>query len=271
MTSTLPAPSRVAGPAIVLGSVAVAALLALIEVALRSATGQLWDDRAMASVVAGREARLAVLSVLGRVSVVAVAVVAAGCVLLALVRRHWRSALGAVILIGGANVTTQVLKHGVLDRPDLGLGVHNSLPSGHVTVVAASVAALLLVVPPALRASVAGLGTFAIALTGLSTIVAGWHRPADVIAALLVVLAWGAVGVVIAGGVRAPARGALLTALSGAVAALMGIVLVGVRPVDGLDGFVDAALVLGFVAVVTAVLVALMAAICPDSARPSQR
>lgn len=252
-------------PAVAIGVVAVIAFIALVEVSLRTRTGQSLDDRAMATVVAGREARLTLLSVLGRVSVVAVAVVAAGCVLLAAVRRHWGAALGAVVLIGGSNMTTQALKHGLLDRPDLGYGVHNSLPSGHVTVVAAATAALLIVVPASIRASVAGLGTFAVALTGLSTIVAGWHRPADVVAALLVVLGWSAVGVLVAGGSRARARGTLLTALSGAIAALIGIVLIGVRPVDGLDGFLDAALVLGFVALVTALVVSVIAWLCPSN------
>lgn len=265
VTSTSPAPSRVAVPAVAVGIVAVVAFVTLVEVALRSQTGQSIDDRAMATVVAGREARLTVLSVLGRVSVVAVAVVAAGCVLLAAVRRHWGAALGAVVLIGGSNMTTQALKHGLLDRPDLGYGVHNSLPSGHVTVVAAAVAALLIVVPSGIRASVAGIGTFAVALTGLSTIVAGWHRPADVVAALLVVLGWSAVGVLVTGGTRAAARGTLLTSLSGAIAALVGTVLIGVRPVAGLDGFVDAALVLGCVALVTALVISLIAWLCPSN------
>lgn len=258
-------PGNVTAPAILVGLLAFSAFVAVVDVALWTSAGQAADDRAMATVVAGREAHLTVLSILGRVSVWAVAVVAAGCVLLAIARQHGRAAFGAVLVIAGANVTTQVLKHGVLDRPNFGHGVHNSLPSGHVTVVAAAVAALLIVVSPPFRPAVAGLGTFATGLTGLSTIVAGWHRPADVVAALFVVLGWGALAVVVVGGRRARGTAVLLTALSGAVAALLGIVLIGVRPVRGLDGFIEAALVLGAVALTTAVVVWLMALICPDT------
>lgn len=250
-------------PALLVAVAAFAALLVVIEVALGTSWGQSADDRAMASAVAGREARLTLLSILGRVPVVAVAAVAVVGVLLALVRRHLRVALGAGVAIAGANLTTQVLKQVVLDRPDLGLGVHNSLPSGHVTVAASTTAALLMVVGTRIRVFLAGLGAFAVGLTGLSTIVAGWHRPGDVVAALLVSLGWGAVGVVVAGGRRAPSRGALLTALSGAVSALLAIVLIGVRPVSGLDGFFEASAVLGAVAVASAVTVWLMTAICP--------
>jgi len=259
-----PAPGRVTAPAVVLGAVVLSALVALVRVALWTASGQAADQDAMVTVMAGREARLTVLSILGRVSIWSVAGIAVACLVLAVVRRHVRAAVGAVVVIAGANLTTQVLKHGVLERPDLGLGVHNSLPSGHVTVVASAVAALLIVVPAAARPAVAGLGTFATGLTGLSTIVAGWHRPADVVAALLVVLGWCAAGVVIAGGVRARAHAVLPIALSGAVAALLGIVLIGVRPVTGMDGFVRAATVLGAVALASAVAIWLMAWMCPD-------
>ncbi len=254
----------VTAPALAVGALAFSAFVALVEVALWSASGQAADDRAMATVVAGREAHLTLLSILGRVSVWAVAVVAVGCVALAAARRHVRAAIAAVLVIAGANLTTQILKHGLLERPDLGFGVHNSLPSGHVTVVASTVAALLIVVPPVVRATVAGLGTFATGLTGLSTIVAGWHRPADVVAALLVCLGWCAIGVIVHGGTRGRSPAVFLTALSGAAAALLGIVLIGVRPLDGLEGFVEASLVLGAVALASAVVIWLMAWISPD-------
>ena len=256
--------SSVVGPALVVGVGAAALFFAVVSVALWSTTGQAADEDAMLAVTAGREARLTLLSILGRVSIGTVAVLAAGCLLLAALRRHGRAALAALTVIVGANVTTQVLKHGVLDRADLGYGVHNSLPSGHVTVVAAAVAALLIVVPSAARASVAGLGTFATGLTGLSTIVAGWHRPADVVAALLVTLGWCAVGVLVHGGRRSRDSAVFLTALSGAVASLVGIVLIGVRPVSGLEGFLQASLVLGAVALASACAVWLMSWICPQ-------
>ena len=100
--------------------------------------------------------------------------------------------------------TTQILKDTILDRPDLGLGTLNSLPSGHTTVVASAVGAALLVAPGALRPLVALAGGFATTLTGASTIVAGWHRPADVMAALAVSLIWTAVVAAVIHGPRHP-------------------------------------------------------------------
>lgn len=264
VSSTTRLPPRVSGPALVIGAAAVTAFLVLVRVALTSERGQAADEHAMLTVAAGREAELTLLSILGRVPIWSAATLAVVCLVLAARRHHWRAVIGAAVVIVGANVTTQVLKP-VLDRPDLGYGIHNSLPSGHVTVAASVVAALMLVVPAGARAAVAGLGTFAVGLTGLSTIVAGWHRPADVVAALVVALGWCAVAVVVQGGRRARARAVLPTALSGAVAALLAIVLIGVRPVEGMDGFVDASLVLGAVALVTAVAVSAMAWIAPDA------
>ncbi|GAA3538427.1 hypothetical protein AFL01nite_30020 [Aeromicrobium flavum] len=258
MSSTTRVPARVSGPAFVVGAAAVTGLVVLVRFALWSAPGQAADERAMQTVVAGREAELTLLSILGRVPLWSAVALAVVCLLLAARRRHWRAVLAAGIVIAGSNITTQILKHGLLERPDFGHGVHNSLPSGHVTVTASVVAALLIVVPPAARATVAGLGTFATGLTGLSTIVAGWHRPGDVVAALLVTLAWCAAGVLVHGGRIARPRAVFTTAVSGVIAALLGIVLIGVRPVAGLEGFVEASLVLGAVAAASALAIALM-------------
>ncbi len=249
--------------AIVVGILAVVSFVLLLNFALWSAAGQRVDDRAMTVAYAGLDTKLTILSLLGWVSVFAIAALSGFCLILAIVRRHARAAIGALVIIGGANITTQILKKEILERPDFGLGVHNSLPSGHVTVVAAATAALLLVIGPMLRATMAGIGTLATALTGLSTIVAGWHRPADVIAALLIVLGWCAFGALVSGGNRVRTSGVLLTSFSGAIAALVGIVLIGVRPSNGLDGFFDAALVLGSVAAATAISVSIMAWLCP--------
>nr|WP_246247554.1 phosphatase PAP2 family protein [Cellulomonas septica] len=95
----------------------------------------------------------------------------------------------------GANVTTRVLKFYLFYRPDLGVAESygNTLPSGHTTAAASVSVALLLVVPPRVRpwAAVAGAGYTTV--TGVSTLIGQWHRPSDVVAGVLVVLAWGAV------------------------------------------------------------------------------
>ncbi|WP_231959225.1 phosphatase PAP2 family protein [Paraoerskovia marina] len=117
---------------------------------------------------------------------------------IALVRRRWALAIQVAFLVAGANVTTQLLKHVVLDRTNL-LGTWdsgNTLPSGHTTVAASVAVALLLVVPRRGRPLTALLGAGYTAATGVSTLVGQWHRPSDVIAAVLVVLAW--TGIVLA-------------------------------------------------------------------------
>lgn len=255
----------VAGRATITGIAAFLALGVVVQLALWSSTGQAADERAMQTAMAGREAHLRLLSILGRVPMWSVAALAVAAVAIALFRRHGRAVIAALVVIAGSNVTTQLLKHVVLDRPDLGNGVHNSLPSGHVTVVAAAVATLLIVIPPAVRVAIGGIGAFAIALTGLSTVIAGWHRPGDVVAALLVTLVWCAVGVLVHGGRRGRTPAVLPAVLIGGAAGLVAIVVIGVRPMDGLDGFIDASLVLGAVALASAVAVWMMAWICPDA------
>lgn len=232
--------------------VSVLVLWGVVQVALGTATGQRWDDAALDTVYAGRDTRLALLSVLGRVSIGLVLTVMVGCMAMALVRGRGQWAVAAVVVIAGANVTTQLLKRVLLDRPDLGLGTLNSLPSGHTTVVASATAAALLVVPPALRAPLALLGAAATTLTGASTIVAGWHRPSDVVAALAVSLLWAAGVSAVVSRRRVRVRGAALGSVVGAAGGLAVLVALGVRPVMGWDGVTDAAAVLGATAAVTA-------------------
>ncbi len=130
----------------------------------------------------------------------------------ALVRRRWSLALQVAVLVGGANLTTRLVKYEVLQRPVLGVGADygNTLPSGHTTAAGSVAAALLLVVPPRARPAVAVLGAAYTAATGVSTLVGQWHRPSDVVAGALVVLGWTAV--VCAAMVLRPARTATATA-----------------------------------------------------------
>lgn len=117
-------------------------------------------------------------------------------VAIALVQGRPRLAGAALIVVLGANVTTQLLKHFVLDRTDLLDGLFyplpNSFPSGHATAAASIAVALLLVVPPLVRAPVVVLSAVVVALVGVSTLVAGWHRMADAIGGTFVATSWGA-------------------------------------------------------------------------------
>lgn len=129
---------------------------------------------------------VSVASLLGAVAVVAV---------IALIRLARLEGLMAIGILVGSNLSTWLLKNVLLARPDLGLreiapATLNSLPSGHTTAVFSSVAALIFVAPRRWRDVTATVGVGYATLTGLATMLAGWHRAADSVAAFLVVGAW---------------------------------------------------------------------------------
>ncbi|WP_136313085.1 phosphatase PAP2 family protein [Actinomyces procaprae] len=128
---------------------------------------------------------------------------AIGLVLAVLLGALWRGsrrralwAAGAVVAI---NISTQVLKYLILWRPDHGLsqrfGGMNTLPSGHTAVAASAAVALVLVTRPRWRPAAAWAGALLAAAMGYSTLVCQWHRPGDVLSALLLATAWGALAV----------------------------------------------------------------------------
>ncbi len=94
-------------------------------------------------------------------------------------------AIGVIVL---ANATTQVVKY-LLERADLGLTYvfPNSLPSGHVTVAASVAVALVMVAPRYWRSVAVWLGWMATAAMGLMVVILQWHRPSDVLVALMIV------------------------------------------------------------------------------------
>lgn len=147
---------------------------------------------------------VSVASLLGAVAVVAV---------IALIRLARLEGLAAIGILVGANISTWLLKNVLLVRPDLGLdevapATLNSLPSGHATAAFSAVAALVFVVPSQWRDVTATVGAGYAALAGLATMLAGWHRTADSVAAFLVVGAWTAAAAAVvvwaAPGPRAP-------------------------------------------------------------------
>ncbi len=102
-----------------------------------------------------------------------------------------------VLVVAGANVTTQVLK-GVLEHARTKAFEHgwelpwpNSFPSGHTTAAASIAVALLLVAPAGYRLLAAAVGAALTGAVGLSVVILGWHYPSDVLGALLVVATWG--------------------------------------------------------------------------------
>lgn len=189
-------PLRTRAAALLVALVAAIGVVAVWEVFVATRAGQVIEDYAYDGAVTGRTWLWSVAEpVLGIVSVSFVVLGTLTAVLVALVRRRWLLAVQALVLVGGANLTTQVMKKLVLERPvfDGEVWWTNSLPSGHTTVAASVSVALLLTVPRLARPWVALFGAAYTAATGISTLVGQWHRPSDVVAAVLVVLFWGAV------------------------------------------------------------------------------
>ena len=120
------------------------------------------------------------------------AVVCVGVV--AVVVRRWRrgdqrQAATALALVAGSELIAQGLK---LLLPRTGGGT-NTLPSGHLTMIAAFVLVLVLTAVARRRRILVVLGALAVAGSAAGTWVIGWHRPSDSLAACgVVALCWGA-------------------------------------------------------------------------------
>lgn len=182
--------------AVIVAAIAAWGLWVTWDTFVASPVGQRADQLALEGAARGQNTLWELAEpVLGVVSNSFIGLGLATAVILALARGRWWLAVQVAVLVGGANLTTQVLKHAVLDRPallDVARADINTLPSGHTTVAASIAMGLLIAVPRRWRPVVAVAGAAYTAATGVSTLVGQWHRPSDVAAAILVVLAWSA-------------------------------------------------------------------------------
>jgi hypothetical protein len=172
-----------------------AALIAAVWVGTTgTVAGQQIEDMILYGRVAADPAVLgAATETLSAVSLAFAATVALGLLILALSRGGFGLAIAALVLLAGANLTAQGLKL-VLERPnllgDMADAAGNSFPSGYVTIVSSLSLACVLVVPRRVRTAVAVGAATLIAAMGVSTMIAGWHRLADVERAIFISLAW---------------------------------------------------------------------------------
>jgi membrane-associated phospholipid phosphatase len=184
---------RRAGAARALAVTSVAAVLVAVMYVMfvRTAAGQRFEVLLGAASKQVGPTRRGVSHVVsdGTVGWIVVSVLA--CLGIAIVRHRWKAAAAAVAVVASANLTTQVLKHVVLTRPDHGYGTDNSFPSGHTTVTASLVFAALLVVPVSARWVVQLVGSVGVGVFGAGTVIAGWHYPTDVLAGFAVTLGCG--------------------------------------------------------------------------------
>ena len=261
-----------------LAALAALALALLYWAAVQTHTGQRLDHLAFGGLdpVTSPRAHRATSELLETISVSSVALLGLGIAALALLRSRPDAAVGAAVLLLGANLTTQLLKR-ELPRPDLLTDepavAGGSFPSGHVTVAMSLALALLLVAPPPARALAAVVGGAYAAGVGIAVIALDWHRASDVLGGYLVACAW--TGVVAAAlavrarDARRPARaGRRGERMAGAMATLMAVTFLGIagaaaardadllRLADDRTAFVAAAIAVGVAAVVVATAVA---------------
>lgn len=182
-------------PVLSMLAAAVCALTAagLAHLAVGTASGQRLDQLISSGAVAheGRLSRYAELAV-NSVSVPVVGAILVITVVLVLVRRRPWLLLPIGTLVLGANLTTQVVKRLLVTREALGPGIDitpNSFPSGHATLAATAMIALVLAGGRS-RVLLAPLGAAWTTAAGIGTLVVGWHRPSDVIGAIVIVAAW---------------------------------------------------------------------------------
>jgi hypothetical protein len=239
-------------------------LAATAYVALRTSRGLVLDRAASEAVSSPALVLSRLYQGLSWVSVGSVAVSLMVCVTLAVVRSRFDLALGAAVVIGGADLTTQVLKKDLFTHVDLGPGP-NSLPSGHTTVALSIALAAVIVAPSAWRSAVAVGVSATAALVGVALVLGRWHRPSDVLAATFVCLVWAAVGMLTAVLVRhrPPVAERGVSVHIGALigASLAGGLLVswGVRPEPGLHDLGLGVISLGSIGLACAISVATVA------------
>lgn len=105
--------------------------------------------------------------------------------------RRLSRAIVSALAVAAAVGSTQLLKHMLLTRPDFNFGTTmNSFPSGHTTTAAAAMALMYVISPPKLRPVVGPVAWSFATVTGLATLISGWHRPSDIAAGFIVAGLW---------------------------------------------------------------------------------
>jgi len=177
-------------------AVVAAAMVAVVYILAERTT---WGQRLDSTALQGRRALdpravHAAARLLTTIDVASLALIGGAIVIVALVRGHPRLAVGAGTLIAGSVLTSELLKHAVLTRPELGitdaLGTKATYPSGHTTVAMSLGIAAMLVAPRRWRVAVGLVGAAYASAIGIAVVATANHRPSDPIGAAFVVTAW---------------------------------------------------------------------------------
>jgi len=199
---------------IITGSVCLAALVMVYFTAVRTITGQRFEDAVLRASDGRRSPPL--VGLLDSITGWSVAALVILVVVIGLLRGlpHLGLAAGAVIV--GSVVTAEVMR-GLLTRPILlTYGYRRedqSFPSGHTAVAVSVMCALMMVVPYRRRGVTALLASLWAVGVGALTVTVSWHRPSDTLGSDLIVLLYVCAAVLTlawSGSVRSadPGRGA---------------------------------------------------------------
>jgi membrane-associated phospholipid phosphatase len=172
---------------------AAAGVVGVYVACVRTPLGQTVDTMMMRGADVHHERVVEVLNrALNGTTLVSLVLVCVAAAAIGFIRGRVDLAIAAGVLVIGANACTRLFKNR-LPRPNLDdFPAPNSFPSGHTTAAASVAFALILVLPFAIRGTVALIGAAYVTIIAVATVWAEWHRPSDTVAALLVVLAWGA-------------------------------------------------------------------------------
>jgi membrane-associated phospholipid phosphatase len=166
-------------------------------------------------------------------------------VAVALLRGRPLMALLVPLILGGANLTTQLLKPAlgdlrVIDVYGTAMVYPGSWPSGHATAAMSLALCCVLVAGPALRPLTALLGAgYAIAV-GYALVSLGWHLPSDVVGGYLVAATFTLLGAAALAALEAPAAGRAQAVSRPPAPAVVPVaaLLAGAAAVVGLAGMV---------------------------------
>ena len=189
-----------AWPFLVAAVISLAGLVLSYRFFITTTAGQFIDESALVEAdVVRQRIGTQVAQVLDMLPATSVVIAVVVILFVTLARKRWKAAGIALAAMAAANLSTQLIKAGLPDRPDLGVNTLalNSLPSGHSTLAASAAAAVLLVVSPRWRPAAAFVGGSYAILAGISTLINQWHRPADVLAAFFIVAFWTALAALV--------------------------------------------------------------------------
>lgn len=215
----------------------------LAQIALGTRTGQWLDEQALraANGMWGTDTSRVGGWLLDALDALPTLALAAGAVAVVVITVRSRRVLPALVGIGGfaaSLISVQILKRWILDKPDYSIheAIINSFPSGHSALAAAAGMVVVLAAPARYRTWMALIAAVVTTVAGASTVINAWHRPSDVIAAVLVTAGWGLLGGLLLCGTTGRAtrrRGTWVSVLM----VLLGLALVAIAGVVSLLAF----------------------------------